>query len=55
MEVLWLVLLEVVGALGDACNGGAMVHGMELLLVPLPLLVCVVVVVALVDFPVNIS
>ena len=48
--------MDVVGgALGDACNGGAMVCGMELLMVSLPLLVHVVVVVALADFPVNIG
>ena len=48
---LWLVLLDVVGALGDACNGGAM----ESLMVLLSLLVRVVVVVVVVDLTVNIT
>ena len=48
---LWLVLLDVVGALGDACNGGAM----ESLMVLLSLLVHVVVVVVVVDLTVNIT
>ena len=52
MVVLWLVLLEVGdGAIG-ACNGGAVVNWMELLMVPLPLLIHVVVAV---DLAINIS
>ena len=40
------------GALGDACNGGAMDGWLELLVVLLPLLVLVVVAV---DLAINIS
>ena len=51
MVFLWLVHLAVVGALGDACNGGAMAS----LMVLLSLLVHVVVVVVVVDLTVNIT
>ena len=51
--VLWLVLLDVVGgALGDACNGGAMESWMGFFMVLLPLLVHVVVAV---DLAINVS
>ena len=50
--VPWLVLLEVGdGAIG-ACNGGAVVNWMELLMIPLPPLVHVVVAV---DLAINVS
>ena len=41
--VPWLLLLDVVNGAIGACNGGAVVNWMELLMVLLPLLVHVVV------------